>query len=181
MMKRCCLTIVEDKINNKILMVQNMRGVNKGFYNFPGGKIEPFETIEEGSIRENIEETGIIPIDLKTLGKVEFHPINMVVHVFYTDQFKGELISSNSNENRAFWVDRDNIPFDKMRKTDQAWVKDVIEGKHINKRIYFNDDFSLNRIEDVHENIEKYKQRYNKFIQLRKHKYLQIKASNIKR
>lgn len=179
-MKRCCLVIVEDTKNNNLLMVENKRGINKGYYNFPGGKIESNETIEDGTIRENIEETGIKPLNLKSLGKVEFRPIDMVVYVYYTNQFQGKLKSNNKDENNAFWVNKDNIPYNKMRETDKVWIKDVVNKKQINKRIFFDKDFNIEKIEDIYENIEKYKARYSKFIENRKYKYLQNKKQNIK-
>ena len=179
-MKRCCLVIVEDLKNNKLLMVENKRGINKGFYNFPGGKIEINETIEDGAIRENIEETGIKPLKLKTLGKIEFQPVDIITYIYYTDQFDGQLKLSNKDENNAFWVDKNNIPFDKMRETDVVWIKDVINKKQINKRLHFDKNFGLEKIEDIFENIEKYKNKYNKFKKNRKYKYLQNKKQNVK-
>lgn len=175
-MKRCCLAIVEDTSKNQILMVENKRGMNKGFYNLPGGKIEDNETIEDGTVRESLEETGIKPINLKTKGKIEFQPVDMLVYVYHTNQFEGSLIDEN-NETKAFWVDKENIPYHKMRESDSVWLKEIFEGKSINKRITYNEDFSINKIENIYENIERYKSRYQKFTQLKNNKYLQRNKS----
>ena len=113
-MKRMCLVVVEDKENNSILMVKNKRGINKGYYNLPGGKIELNETIEDGTIRECIEETGITPIKPKTIGKIEFQPIDSIAYIYYTDQFEGHLVKNNGDENSSFWISKDQIPYDLM-------------------------------------------------------------------
>ena len=84
-MKICCLTIIEDKKNHKLLMVENLRGINKGFVNFPGGKREFNETIENSSIKESLEETGIIPINIKTAGKIVYKPADIEMYIYYCD------------------------------------------------------------------------------------------------
>lgn len=178
-MKRMCLVVVEDKENNSILMVKNKRGLNQGYYNLPGGKIELNETIEDGTIRECIEETGITPINLKTIGKIEFQPLNSVAYIYYADQFKGQLVENNGDENSSFWISKDNIPYDLMRPSDSMWIKDVINNKSINKRLTFNEDFSIKKIEDINDNIEKYKKKYQQHLIL-KNKYLQSKKNKLR-
>lgn len=175
-MKKMCIVVVEDKENNSILMVKNKRGINQGYYNLPGGKIELNETIEDGTIRECIEETGITPISLRTIGKIEFQPIDSIVYLYYTDQFEGNIVRNNRDENLSFWIPKDKIPYDLMRSSDAMWIKDVINGKSINKRLTFNEDFSIKRIEDVSDNIEKYKKRYQSY-NISKNKYLQSKKN----
>lgn len=165
-MKRCCLVIVENK--NNVLMVKNKRGINKGFYNLPGGKINIDETNIDGAIREVEEETGITPKNLKSLGKIEFYPTNMEVFIYHANEFSGKLKKNNGEENEAFWIDKNNIPYNLMRSTDLIWLKPLLKNKnYINKRLYFNDDMSLNKIEDIYENIQKYKIRYMKYLKLR--------------
>jgi len=48
------------KKNEDFLIAQRARGELKGFWEFPGGKIEADETQEEAIIREIEEELGII-------------------------------------------------------------------------------------------------------------------------
>lgn len=169
-MKICCLVIVEDKKNNKLLMVENLRGINKGYVNFPGGKKEFDETIEHSQIRETLEETGITPLNSKTIGKIKYLPVDIEMYIFYCDKFKGN-IKSNKNETKTFWVNKNNIPFNKMRSSDIEWVDDALAGKYINKKIIYkeNDEYE---IQDIFDNIEKYKKKYNMFLKL---KYLKNK------
>ena len=58
--------------NNEVLLIKVMRGVSKGYWNAPGGKLEDNETIEESAIRETEEEIGIKVFNLKPMGIIEF-------------------------------------------------------------------------------------------------------------
>ena len=42
-----------------ILLVERRRGASKGLFAFPGGKVEPGETLEAAARRELMEETGL--------------------------------------------------------------------------------------------------------------------------
>lgn len=170
-MKICCLTIVDDIENNRVLMVENQRGINKGYMNFPGGKREFDETIEYSNVRETMEETGIIPLNMRELGKIEYQPVGIEMHIFYTNEYKGR-IRDREGETKVKWVDRDHIPFDRMRSSDVEWVKNALTKQdRINKRVTYkeNDEYT---IEDIFENIEKYKKRYKAFIELRNRRLL---------
>ena len=58
MKKEASLSIVES--NHKFLMIKHQRGINEGYVNFPGGKKEPNETMEDCVKRETYEETGLM-------------------------------------------------------------------------------------------------------------------------
>ena len=46
-MKEASLSIIEDTKNHKFLMIRHHRGINKGCINFPGGKRENGESMED--------------------------------------------------------------------------------------------------------------------------------------
>lgn len=52
----CCACIVHQ---GRILLIQRAQDPNKGFWSFPGGRVELGETILEATRREVKEETGI--------------------------------------------------------------------------------------------------------------------------
>ena len=79
MRKEASLSIVEDVKNHKFLMIRHHRGINNGCINFPGGKKEPDETMEDCVIRETFEETGIIIKSPVKVGYVEFPTMNFYV------------------------------------------------------------------------------------------------------
>lgn len=48
----------------RLLLVKRARAPAKGLYAFPGGRVEPGETLEEAARRELLEETGLLALDL---------------------------------------------------------------------------------------------------------------------
>ncbi|GGO87395.1 hypothetical protein GCM10011348_40510 [Marinobacterium nitratireducens] len=45
--------------DGEALMVKRGRAPNKDLWSFPGGKIEPGETVAQAALRELVEETGV--------------------------------------------------------------------------------------------------------------------------
>ena len=89
MKKEASLSIIEDEKNHKFLMVKNLRGINQGCINFPGGKKEENETMDECVIRETLEETGLSIKNPKQVGYVEFPEFDFYVYIYKsTDTFK---------------------------------------------------------------------------------------------
>ena len=54
-------------IDGKVMIAQRSYGSSKGFYEFPGGKVEANETKEEALIREWKEECDIDIFDIQYL------------------------------------------------------------------------------------------------------------------
>lgn len=48
------------KVDNKILIARKAKGPEKGLWEFPGGKCQPNESINDCAIREIQEELGLI-------------------------------------------------------------------------------------------------------------------------
>ena len=91
MTKEASLSIVEDVVNHKFLMIKHQRGINQGCLNFPGGKKEPDETMEECVIRETLEETGLKIENPIQVGYIEFPTKDFYVHVFKSTKFSGNI------------------------------------------------------------------------------------------
>ena len=79
------------------LLLQNRVKTDWRGYCFPGGHVEPGESIVDSVVREMKEETGLTILCPRLCGIKQF-PIDggrYLVFFFKTDSFDGELISSD--------------------------------------------------------------------------------------
>ena len=94
----------------KELLLQNRVKTDWRGYCFPGGHVEPGESIVDSVIREMREETGLTIKNPQLCGIKQF-PIDggrYLVFFFKTDAFTGELTSSD--EGKMEWIHRENLP-----------------------------------------------------------------------
>ena len=92
------------------LLLQNRVKTDWRGYCFPGGHVEPGESIVDSVIREMREETGLLVKNLQLCGIKQF-PIDggrYLVFFFKTDVFEGELTSSE--EGKMAWINRTDLP-----------------------------------------------------------------------
>lgn len=145
MKKEASLSIIEDTVNHKFLMIRHLRGINEGCINFPGGKKEAGETMEECVVRETLEETGLNIKNPKQVGYIEFPSKDFYVYVFKSTEFSGTL-HENKNEVHTFWVEKDKIPYAEMREADRNFLPDILAGKFVKRRYMYDEDFHLQEI-----------------------------------
>lgn len=144
-----CYIINED---NQILLIMKKRGFGQGMYNGPGGKVEAGETPLESAIREVKEETGLEVKNLIDMGFIEFYfpeeksDWNQKVHIYLTREYEGDLIETE--EALPQWFDLEKIPYDQMWDDDQYWYPEVLAGKIIKKRCYFDDNNKVIKFDD---------------------------------
>jgi 8-oxo-dGTP diphosphatase len=91
---------------NRLLMIQRGRGVAKGQWSIPGGRVEFGESLEAAVVREVFEETGIEVVCGKFLGWVErmgegFH---YVIMDFAVDVFSPGRPVAGDDAAQAKWV-----------------------------------------------------------------------------
>ncbi|WP_407426618.1 NUDIX domain-containing protein [Treponema sp.] len=122
----------------KILLEKRAKEPRKGFLAFPGGFVDPDETLEEACFRECKEETGVEPVSLKYIASfpntyeykniqyktcdVFFEaklPVNAELHAQ-----EGEVLGfsevSVQNEKELAEVP---LAFESARKTLELWLK----------------------------------------------------------
>ncbi len=141
-MKEASLSIIEDTKNHKFLMIRHHRGINKGCINFPGGKRENGESMEDCVRRETLEETGLTILNPVKVGYVEFPRFDYYVHIYKSTKFSGE-VHAKQDEVETFWQDASKIPYEQMRAADRDFLPDVLAGIPVNRRYIYDDDFKL--------------------------------------
>jgi len=148
MRKDASLSIVEDVENARFLMIRHHRGINKGCINFPGGKKEPDETMEDCVIRETLEETGVLIKNPQQVGYIEFPGVDFYVHIYRSTEFEG-VVRENEAEVDAFWQDANQIPYEEMREADRDFLPDVLAGKYVKRRYIYDENFHIKEIVDL--------------------------------
>jgi 8-oxo-dGTP diphosphatase len=118
--------------NEYLLLLKAKDKFGGGFWNAPGGKIEPGESAEAAAIREVKEETSLTISRLKKAGYLEFYfgsgkeKPDWVAEVFTTTNFSGTV--KESDEGRLEWFSQDKLPIDNMWEDDRYWLPLLLEG-----------------------------------------------------
>lgn len=142
MAKVCTLLFL--RRDNEILLAMKKRGFGSDRYNGVGGKIEPFETVEEALVRECQEEIGVTP---KTYYKIAEHdflqvegnePWRMYVHAYFCDDWEGEPIETE--EMAPEWFQLDSIPYESMWQDDEHWLPLTLKNNKVYGQFTFDKD-----------------------------------------
>ena len=118
----------------KILLQNRVKKDWQG-WTLPGGHIEPGESIVDAVRREMKEETGLTVHSVELRGVKQF-PIDegrYIVFLFRTDDFTGELLSSE--EGKMQWFDRSELPA-LNTVSDFEELLSVIDSDHLTEFIY---------------------------------------------
>lgn len=115
--------------DGQIFLWEKKRWFAKWVFNWPWGKQEKNETIEECMIREAKEE---IWIDILKMTKVWINHFyfpeepswNQDVHIFMIEDFSWDVVESE--EIKPYWFDINNIPYKKMWADDKIWLPSVL-------------------------------------------------------
>jgi len=132
-------TLVYPLKKDKVLLIKKKRGLGKGFWNGPGGKIEENEDIEKAAIRELEEETRLKAKKLEFRAFLEFFEIEEkelhYVYVFVTEDFEGK--EEETEEALPKWFKIDELPLNQMWEDDKYWIKKVLKGEKIYAKFKF--------------------------------------------
>ena len=100
-------------------------------WEFPGGKVEPGETPEQGVVRELEEELAIRPRDLREITRYQFSypgrdPIELIF--FRIGEFDGQL------RNRIFhdlrWEPKEKLPLFPFVEGDREFLRGLYTGEY---------------------------------------------------
>lgn len=100
--------IIRDTRNNAIFITQRPeKSYLAGYWEFPGGKIEPGETPEEGLYRELSEEIGIEISNPQLLQSLTYHypDKTLTLHFFIVEQWCGEPYGKEGQSARWLAID----------------------------------------------------------------------------
>lgn len=108
----CGAVVIGD--DKKILMVRQMAGYWGGRWIFPGGKLEPGESLEAAAHREVLEETGCRFATIRQIGAyVSYDPDTsfekQVVLVYYLGQYAGGRLIVGEGVTETGWFGVDAI------------------------------------------------------------------------
>jgi ADP-ribose pyrophosphatase YjhB (NUDIX family) len=119
-------------VGHNVLLGRSTKEQTKGQWIIPGGKIEPFETIQEASTRETLEETGI-QVDSQEMLFVSERvnpPIEHRIVVYVSGQAVGGVLRSTFTEedelSEVRWVDPRDLGFyqhEMSEMTIEAFLK----------------------------------------------------------
>lgn len=125
-------------------MIRKKRGLGAGKINGPGGRIEPGETPYEAAIRETQEEVGITLVDPKPHAELWFafaDGYTLFATVFVAYRHHGPLIETDEAD--PFWVSIANIPYEQMWQDDKLWLPEVLAGRPVIGKFFFDGDRML--------------------------------------
>lgn len=113
-----------------LLLLKRLKEPNKDMYTPVGGKIEPFETPEQGVIRETFEETGIKVDQVKFCGILtETSPTkyNWLSYVYVADI--DHISPPPCNEGTLAWIAYEDIAEIPTPKTDAMIYQYILQVK----------------------------------------------------
>lgn len=113
---------------NNFMLLKRLKEPNKDTYTPVGGKIEPYETPEEGVIRETFEETGIRVDKVKFCGILtETSPTkyNWLSYVYVADI--DEVTPPKCNEGTLEWIAYEDLLNVPTPKTDWYIYQYILE------------------------------------------------------
>lgn len=121
--------------DNKILMVKEAKKQFYGQWSYPAGKVEEYEKITEGAIRETLEETGC---QVKLTGVLPIASVDLKGETDVLIRFTAEML-------------KEDIAFDKQEILDVKWI-DIEDIKKMRREELRGYDVNIKVIHDLENN-----------------------------
>lgn len=104
------MCMITDRTTDKVLVQQRTKSWQG--LTFPGGKLEPKESILDSVVREVKEETGLEVSNLKICGIKDWYEekddFRYVVFLYETADYQGELLEE-TDEGKLKWMDLNEL------------------------------------------------------------------------
>lgn len=136
---------------DRLLLIRKKRGVGAGYYNLPGGKLEPGESPLAAARRETREETGLTPHNLQPYGTIRFHLGDTLfshVHIYRTSTYTGT--PTETPEAHPHWFDPASLPYEEMWAGDRHWIPHVLNDHRVTGTITLDDTGTTVLTHDIH-------------------------------
>lgn len=108
---------------------------------FPGGKLNPGESVVTSTIREVKEETGLDITNLELCGIKEWYNQEenerSIIFLYKTSTFKGNLILE-TDEGKNYWVEKDKLTKEQLANNFDIMLK-VFDKDYYTEMIYNNE------------------------------------------
>ena len=114
------------KQDNKYLLVQESMPSQYGLWNWPAGRVDVGETIEEAAVREGKEETGYDVELVRKLGIWQGNTKEAVKHAFEAKIIGGELNFPKDEILDVRWFRKEEI-YSMKDKLRTSWIIGAIE------------------------------------------------------
>ena len=140
--------LIED---NNIVAIKYKKGINKDYYDIPGGKIETGETSEEASIREFKEETGMDILKQKCIGHVilEYPDRIYDFDIYVVKKYNGN--PTDFENNYSMWKNIDVLINEQNIFASIEIIKYIIKNpkQKIELKIFCDINHKITKIEEM--------------------------------
>lgn len=145
-----CIIFGIDNEDLKVLLIERGNDPYKGFWAFPGGFLNPDETVEQGALRELKEETGLEDAYIEEVGVFSDpgrDPRDRVITVAFYSTIKIRNVKAGDDAAFAKWLSIKDLP-------ELAFDHDMILKaalRRFRERLIIEPDFLKNSTENFSE------------------------------
>lgn len=104
------MCMIRDRETNRVVVLDKVKRQGWEGLTFPGGHVEPYESMTDAVQREVFEETNLRIGDVVLKGMITWYDRSLDLRqtglLFYTEEFEGELVDG-TREGKVFWADYD--------------------------------------------------------------------------